>query len=270
MFRVFKDFVFAKSAYKGPITAGFTQVSNYRSEIWLAILAKTFQILLLIFFWSVIAKSSEIKISLSDLISYFFIANAVQVLVDGDNLRFARVITEEIKNGTISSYLLRPINAPFFVYTKFIGSQGLVILISLFLIILGLLLYFQGSLLKIFLFTITIIFALFCAFGLNLIIGSISFWTTESKGLKHVSQHIIRVLGGSLVPLSFFPLNIKYIILATPLPSLAYIPGYLIKGEITGEIIFGIISSFFWSIALVWLGLWIWKKGVKQYESIGI
>lgn len=256
--------------YKDSVVAGFTQASNYRSEIWLTILAKLFQVFLLVLFWSVISKTSQIKFEFAELISYFFIANAVQVLVDGEALRFARLLTEEIKNGTISSYLLRPINTPVFLYTRFLGNHGLVVVISVALTVLGFLVYFQGNLIKIFLFVLTVFFALLCAFGLNLIVGTISFWTTESKGLKHVASHVIRVFGGSLIPVTFFPDRIKLLILATPFPSFAYIPGTLIRGDVTREIIFGIISAFVWSFLLLFFGFWIWKKGAKQYESVGI
>lgn len=256
--------------YKDSIIAGFTQVSNYRSEIWLAILAKVFQVFLLVLFWSIISKSSEIHLEFGTLVSYFFIANTIQTLVDGESMRFARLLTEEIKNGTVSSYFLRPINTPIFLYTRFLGNQGLIILISIFLTVIGFIAYFQGSLLKIFLFAITIIFAFFCAFGLNLIVGAISFWTTESRGLKHVVAHVVRVFGGSLIPITFFPDRIKSLILVTPFPSFAYIPGTLIKGNVTNEIIFGIFSSFIWSLLLLSFGFWLWRKGVKQYESVGI
>lgn len=256
--------------YRESVTAGFTQVANYKSEIWLTILAKVFQVFLLVLFWSVISKTSPIEFEISELISYFFIANAVQVLVDGESLRFARLLTEEIKNGTVSSYLLRPINAPVFLYTRFLGNQGLIIIISLALTVFGFFVYFQGNLIKILLFILTVFFALLCAFGLNLIVGSLSFWTAESKGIRHVASHVIRVFGGSLIPITFFPDGIKLLILATPFPSFAYIPGILIRGSITSEIVFGIFSAFVWSFLLIFFGFWLWRKGVKQYESVGI
>ncbi|MBI2103488.1 ABC-2 family transporter protein [Candidatus Woesebacteria bacterium] len=256
--------------YKDSVIAGFTQVANYRSEIWLAILAKIFQVFLLVLFWNIISKTSEIRLNLNELIPYFFVANAVQVLVDGEGMRFARLLNDEIRNGTVSSYLLRPINPPFFIYTKFLGSQSLVILIATILTIFAFLFYFQGNLLKILLFILAVLFALLCAFGINLIVGSISFWTTESRGLKHVIAHVVRVFGGSLIPITLFPTNIKFLILLTPFPSFAYIPGVLISSDINFDIIVGVTSSFVWSFILLLLGLWLWKKGVKQYESVGI
>lgn len=134
--------------YKDSVIAGFVQVSNYRSEIWLTILVKLLQVFLLVLFWSVISKTSPIEFEIGELISYFFIANAVQVLVDGESLRFARLLTEEIKNGTISSYLLRPINVPAFLYTRFLGSQGLVIIFTLIFTTMGFLVFFRVVCLK--------------------------------------------------------------------------------------------------------------------------
>lgn len=256
--------------YRESVIAGFTQVANYKSEIWLAVLAKVFQVFLLVLFWNVISKTSQIKLEVGELISYFFIANTVQVLVDGEALRFARLLTEEIKNGTVSSFLVRPVNVPIFLYTRFLGNQGLVIIITLVITVLGFVVYFQGNLIKILLFILTVFFAFLCAFGLNLIVGSFSFWTTESKGIKHVVSHVIRVFGGSLIPITFFPYKIKLLILATPFPSFAYIPGILIRGSITSEIVFGIFSAFAWSSLLLFFGFWLWKKGVRQYESVGI
>ncbi len=257
--------------YKRALLFGLSQVTNYRSEVWLSILSKLVSLLGVVFLWSIVGKLSGGVAGVSSLASYFLIANAVQGLVDAESLRFSKVITHEVKLGGLSTHLLRPVNPVMFMYANFWGTRGMYILTALVFMLLGFSFLPSISLLQIVLFLISLLLSFAVAFVFNLFIGSLSFWTPEANHLQNVMSHILRVFSGVLIPVSFFSGAAKTALILSPFPALAYLPSILVQSKvITVEMwtIFG--AAIFWSAVLLPASFWFWKKGLKRYEAIGI
>ncbi len=257
--------------YKRALLFGLSQVTNYRSEVWLSILSKLVSLLGVVFLWSIVGKLSGGVAGVSSLASYFLIANAVQGLVDAESLRFSKVITHEVKLGGLSTHLLRPVNPVMFMYANFWGTRGMYILTALVFMLLGFSFLPSISLLQIVLFLISLLLSFAVAFVFNLFIGSLSFWTPEANHLQNVMSHILRVFSGVLIPVSFFSGPAKTALILSPFPALAYLPSILVQSKVvTTEMwtIFG--AAIFWSAVLLPASFWFWKKGLKRYEAIGI
>lgn len=257
--------------YKDSLFYGLSQVTNYRSEIWLNITNKLISLAGVIFLWSIIGKFSSDVAETKLLISYFLIANGVQGLVDAESLRFSKAINHEIKLGGLNSHLLRPVNPVLYIYTNFLGSRGINLIMTVFLILIGFTFLPRITLWQSALFLLCLLMALVIAFVFNLFIGTLSFWTPESHHLQNVMSHVLRVFSGVLIPISFFSGTSKSILIHSPLPSLGYLPAIVMQSKvITPEILTVIISTTFWCLTLLPLSFWFWKKGLKRYEAIGI
>lgn len=250
---------------------GLIQVTNYRSEVWLTILNKFVYLASIIFLWSIIGKTVNGIAGVTSLVSYFLIANGVQGLVDGESLRYSKVINSEVKMGGLSTHLLRPINPVLFLYFTFLGTRGMTLLMTIILMVVGFIFLPSITFWQIILFLISLMMAFIVGFVFNLLVGSLSFWTPEANHLQNVFSHVIRVFSGVLIPISFFSGNMKTILLLSPFPSMAYLPSIIMQNQnmtVDMWLIFG--ASIFWSVLLLPLGFLFWKKGLRRYEAIGI
>ncbi len=258
------------NTYRDAAVAGLTQVTNYRSEVWVGFLSKFFSLGGIILLWIVISKGSSEGYSLNFIIPYFLIATASSDLTDAVSTRFTRVLNDEIKEGTLSSHLLRPVNPALFLYSRFWGRRGVVVATSL-LAILGSLFFIPDlSAKNILFYFICLILATLVSFSINLFVGSLTFWTTEADHLQNVASHIIRVFSGILIPLSFFPLLWKRIVFLSPLPVLAYLPATLLQTGDFSSLRVPILAAFLWALVLPLLTFKFWQLGIRRYESVGI
>lgn len=259
------------SVYKKSLLFGLAQITNYRSEVWLTIVNKFVYILSIVFLWSIIGKSTNGISGVSSLISYFLIANGVQGLVDAEALRFSKVINQEVKTGELSAHLLRPVNPVMFMYSSFLGTRGVVMVMTVILMLTGFVFLPSISAIQIVLFIISLALALMVGFVFNLFVGSLSFWTPEANHLQNVISHVLRVFSGVLIPISFFSGTTKTLLLLSPFPALAYLPSMIMQSPtFSAEMVMVFMAAIFWSAILLPLSFWFWKKGVKKYEAIGI
>ncbi len=257
------------STYKDSLIFGLSQVTNYRSEVWLMILNKAIYLGGVIFLWSLIGKQASTGVG--SLISYFLIANGVQGLVDAESLRFTRALNSEIKEGTLSSHLLRPIHPVIFLYTSFLGTRGIVMFMSILLMSVGFIFLPSFSLIQFILFLLSISLAFIIGFIFNLLVGSLTFWSPEAKHLQNVASHFIRVFSGVLIPITFFSDKIKHLLLLSPLPAVAYLPSIIMQTRsFNYDILTAFISAAVWILVLLPFSFFIWRLGLKRYEAIGI
>ncbi|MBU1070853.1 ABC-2 family transporter protein [Patescibacteria group bacterium] len=259
------------STYKDSLGFGLLQVANYRGEVWFSIIGKALSIFGIVLLWSIIGKESSGVGSFWDLAPYFLIANGVSGLVDAESTRFSRILNDEIKLGTLSNHLLRPIHPVLFLYVSFLGSRGVVMVMSILLLLSGLLLLPAISFVGIILFLFCLLFAFVIALAINLLIGSITFWTTEADHLQNVASHVVRIFSGVMIPVSLFPERLKMFTLLSPFPAMGFLPATLIKNPVWGlDIYISFLSSVFWVAVFLPFSLLIWKIGLRRYEAVGI
>jgi len=100
---------------------------------------------------------------------------------------------------------------------------------------------------------------------LQAIIGMISFWMVELGSLVFVSENIIRLLSGAIIPIWFFPKWLRGIMNFLPFKYTYQIPLSIYIGKInSSEIFYGMILQLIW-IAMLSLALKIlWSNGEKK------
>ncbi len=250
---------------------GLRHVLTYQTEVWFIILTKTIRITSIAFLWSVLLKDPNVKGNFAQILPYFLIADFVQVAVGAEWIRFGRQMINEVKEGAISNYLLRPTNPVTFMYARYYGGRGIEIALALVSLALGWYLLPPQSLLAVFVFIIALAASFVVSFSINVLVGSLSFWFVEADGIKNAVNHVIRIFGGSIIPLTFYPAWLKIIAIASPIPILAYVPASLFQStSFSAENIIPLISAMIWATLLLPFSFYIFNRGVKHYEAIGI
>ena len=126
------------------------------------------------------------------------------------------------------------------------------------------------SILRIFIYFISIILGIIINFYFSYIFGLISFKITNMWGLSQIMQAIINLLSGTLIPIAFFPKWAQVINNFLPFSSAIYTPSMIYLGKINGmDILFALGLQLFWAIILMIVGKKMWKCLITSLTILG-
>jgi ABC-type uncharacterized transport system permease subunit len=84
----------------------------------------------------------------------------------------------------------------------------------------------------------------------------LSFWTTESSGINFATITGIKILAGSTIPFSYFPLNFQWL-QYNPFAWCFYHPMQIYLGKYSNlEIFYVFLGGIFWCIILYYSPSW--------------
>lgn len=236
-----------------------------------------FQILLTFFLWNAVYTNPQTAIfgyDRSKILTYVFGIMIVRALVMSAR---AADIASDIAQGDLSNYLLKPITYFKYWFTRDISSKALNLIFAavefgILFVILKPPFYFQTDPLSLLSFIIAIILAILIYFFILVLVSSLTFWLPELSWGGHFLITIVLVesLSGALFPINILPSLLQSVIMATPFPYLIYFPVQIYLGNITGQaLIGGLMMAFAWT-GILWLGMnYVWRRGLKSYESTG-
>lgn len=182
----------------------------------------------------------------------------------------------EIANGDLSNYLLRPFSYLKYWFTRDLASKLLNLLfVSLELTLLWVFLKpnfeFRIGGWEFLAFLTACLIGMIMYFFFQLTSRFVAFWSPENIwGISFLTYLFTDLLGGTIFPLDILPPPLQYALSLTPFPYFIYYPIAIFVGKITGfEIVMVLIKGLIW-IFLMWLiAGFVWKKGLKNYSSVG-
>lgn len=93
-----------------------------------------------------------------------------------------------------------------------------------------------------------------------------SFWIRETGAAWFLYQKLVFMLGGMLIPLQLLPQWMHSLALATPFPSMAYIPARLASGHIEPNLL---LVQVAW-LVVVWLfAAFVFGRGERHLNVVG-
>lgn len=178
-----------------------------------------------------------------------------------------------INSGMLTIPLLRPIGMFKFLLTRD-AADKLFNLSFMFIEIPLVLLFFKPPVflqsdIRLLSFTaISILLAIMVYFFINIIFGSLGFWTRDVWAPRFLLMVILEFATGAMFPLDMLPQFWQTLLLWTPFPYLLYVPLriYLGVGETVSTYLF---PQLIWAILLYLLARFIWKRGLLRYEAEG-
>lgn len=186
-------------------------------------------------------------------------------------------IGDEVKDGSISMRLLKPIN---FVDTYLFSEIGIKLLqiIMLAVPIFGGILLFQSlnqqsmpiNLWNILFFIVSLILSYFINFYFNVCFGFTAFVSKNLWGARVMKQAIIGFMSGSLIPLSFFPKTVGKILQLFPFGSFVYTPVTIYLGKYNQAQLRGVLGlQLFWVLAFYLISKLIWSLVISKLTIQG-
>lgn len=246
----------------------------YRVNSLIMVFSVFFSFVVIFYFWnSIYRQGNQIgNYSLKEIISYYVFVTIFELLVVGDNTAWS--IGDEIKNGQITSSILKPIKYLEFKFSQSIGGLAFrsmlfspAIVAVFFLLKKYLVLPQNKFVFLIFILSAMISYVLY--FLIYYIVGIVSFWAVDSYGFFFAAFVIINFMQGGLLPLDLLPSWFVSFGNFLPFKFLFFVP----VGVVTGRTVFQfsfVLIPIAWCVGLYFLARFLYKKGLKKYEGYGI
>ncbi len=250
------------------------EIVTYRFNFFMWRVRNVFQFLTIYFLWfSIIPdKGNLFGYSRDLMLTYIVLTTFVSSITLSSR---TQEIAENINNGDLSIFLLKPFSYFKYWYSRDIGDKLMNVSFSLAEITLIFLVlkppfYLQNDPFIIFLTLAGIFLALNLHFFITFLLSLIGFWSTDVWGPRFIFYILIGFLAGGVFPLDILPKAVFNILQVLPFSYLIYFPIKIYLGQLTNlQIIYGFLISSVWVLIFYFLLMLVWKKGLKSYNAYG-
>lgn len=248
------------------------EIFTYRLNMLMWRVRQVFVFLIPFFIWkSVLGQGGDIYgYSFAGIMTYLFGTTVLRSLVMG-----SRTIDLGwmINSGSLTIPLMRPINIFSFFFTRDLADKlfnlgFMFIELPLIYFIFHPPIFLQSNAMVLLYTTLSIFMAIMIYFYINVIFGSLAFWSRDIWAPRFLLMVIMEFATGAMFPLDMLPLLWQKIIFFTPFPYLLYIPLKTYLGT-DPNVLFHILMSFVWTIVFAFIARLVWSKGIKSYEAEG-
>ncbi len=184
-------------------------------------------------------------------------------------------IGEEIIEGNLTNFLIRPINYFYYWISRDIGDKAMNISFAFIeLLIIFLFLhppfFIQTNFFMLVFFVINLIGAMSISFLLNFLLGIVGFWSTDVWGVRFLYSVVIQFFSGGLFPLDLLPKPLYHIFQFLPFSYLLFVPVKIYLGQLSlKEISISLFIVFVWIAVLHRIVMSLWLKGLQEYTATG-
>jgi ABC-2 type transport system permease protein len=206
-------------------------------------------------------------------LTYFVLLILLQFFIGAFNEDYQ--ISEEIRNGLINQFLLKPINYYLYRFTIFGAARlvsGGLVLVPLVLASPWLLpfLSFPHESWRLALGLPATAMAAVVQFTIAYAFGLFTFWLLEIQGLVILSMAVENVLGGQLFPLDLLPARVFHAAQYLPFYYQMYFPAAILTGRIGREAaVAGLGIQAAWVLVLLAGAQLLWRRGLRHHTAVG-
>ncbi len=249
---------------------------TYRANILTWRLSDLMQVLVQILIWSVVFEKAQVVqgYSYREMMTYVIIGTAFTFFTY--NFGFENLIANHIQLGQLSNFISKPVSYIKYIVALSLGrifialSMSVVINLSLIFIFHDRLIFYADAA-KWLLIFLMLLMAYFIQLFLTILVGFVAFWTTDIGGVFYSLTVLSRFMSGTYFPINLLPAAFVNFSLALPFVYTFYYPVQLYLGKISLlQGITGLGLEAVWLFALYFAVRFVWKIGLKKYESLGI
>ncbi len=224
--------------------------------------------------WSTIYRSSASTVlsgfTLSGILWYLVLSESV--VAGGRGRSMAFFLSDDIKSGNIAQVLNKPYDFVAFYFASNIGNSIFIMLMSF--MISGAMIYAlvgapHLSIAELPFVALSIFLALVLQFFLYFSIGLCAFWFEDVSAFRWITEKLVFVLGGMLIPLNFFPKIFQTIASILPYSYMSYAPAYLFVNFSLSGAISSMLVQLVWVILLVACAFGLYGLGAKKVSING-
>lgn len=211
--------------------------------------------------------------NLAQTLTYFITILVLQFFISAFNEDYQ--ISEEIRNGLINQFLLKPVNYFGYRLTIFISARlvsGLLALIPLLVLLPFLRQYivFPSDGWRLLLGAPALVMSALIQFTIAYCFGMLTFWFLEIQSFIILSLAIETMLGGQIFPLDLMPSWLYQVSSYLPYYYQMYFPAAILTGRLDyATASTGLGMQLFWVIALLAFAQFLWSRGLRRHTAVG-
>lgn len=236
-----------------------------------------FHLAAVVILWSAASLGSNGSLggfSLAQTITYFVTLLILQFFISAFNEDYQ--ISEEIRNGLINQFLLKPINYFAYRFSIFVAARmvsGLVVVIPLLVAFPFLKEYlaFPADYHVLLYGLPAMAMSAMIQFCIAYCFGLLSFWFLEIQGFVILSMALETLLGGQMFPLDLLPEWAYSIARCLPFYYQMYFSAAIFTGRITDPSVIGqgYVIQAAWVVALLLVNQLLWTRGLRRHTAVG-
>lgn len=264
---------FAK--YRHAFLVGLQSNIIYRWNFGIRALFSLFHLAFVFILWGA-AYKGQTQIGGFDLnqtLTYFILLLAMQFFIGAFNEDYQ--ISEEIRNGLINQFLLKPVNYYGYRFSIFLAARSVSGLLGLLPLLVALPLLKDHLVLpsegwRLALGLPAMAMAGLIQFTIAYCFGLLSFWFLEIQSFIILSLAIETVLGGQMFPLDLMPGWFFRISQFLPYYYQMYFPTAIFTGRLDqAQALEGLALQAFWVAALLGIAHLLWTRGLRRHTAVG-
>jgi ABC-2 type transport system permease protein len=211
--------------------------------------------------------------TLGEMISYYLIVTIVDALtaVTDDDWQIAA----EIREGTISQFLLKPID--YLAYRLCLFFSGRLIYcvvaavpVALFVLYLRKYFVVPADAVTAACFLVSVGLTALLQFLISFTMAMLAFWVLEVSTFIFILFALEYIAGGHLFPLDILPPAVAQALYLSPFPYQMFFPVSVYLGKTTGTALWqGLVMQALWVAVMYGLARFIWRKGIRKYAAFG-
>ena len=264
---------FAK--YRHAFLIGLQSNIVYRWNFGIRALFSLFHLAFVFILWgSAYAGKTEIGgFNLDQTLTYFVVILVLQFFIGAFNEDYQ--ISEDIRNGLINQFLLKPINYYVYRFSIFVAARVVSGFLALLPVLVALPLLKDHLVLpdEFWRFALGLPAALMAAmiqFTIAYIFGLLTFWFLEIQSFIILSLAVETILGGQMFPLDLMPAWLFDVSRWLPYYYQMYFPAAIFTGRIDqAAVLHGLAVQAFWVAALLILAQFLWTRGLRRHTAVG-
>lgn len=214
----------------------------------------------------------NIRPSQSDAFVFYFMA-----LIFVERMTSAWDVWEldrEIRHGTFSTYILRPLHPIHWAIAENIVYKGLFLVVLvpfwtvLALFVPALRLDVTGT--QMLLFLTALVLGMMLRFLFSYTCGLLGFWITKVTAVYSMMEVVSLFLSGRIAPLSMLPPVLQQWSIFLPFRYMIGFPIDILTGAANrADIAFGFLVASVWVMLLIVALCLLWKAGLKKNQAVG-
>jgi ABC-2 type transport system permease protein len=218
-------------------------------------------------------KSTLGGFSLNQTLTYFVTLLVLQFFISAFNEDYQ--ISEEIRNGLINQFLLKPINYFLYRFSIFVAARlvsGALVFVPLLIAfpVLKDYLTFPHESWRLALGIPAMFLSALVQFSIAYCFGLLTFWFLEIQGFVILSMAVEAVLGGQVFPLDLLPAGVFRVAQFLPFYYQMYFPGAIFTGRIALPLVLqGLLIQLGWVLVLLTLNQFLWVRGLRRHTAVG-
>lgn len=250
----------------------FKEYTIYKSNFYLFTLNRLVEVVVYLFVWQAIYTQTGNAggFTIEQMITYYILVVSLSsIAMWGIN----EDMSHAIKSGKINKELLSPISYFKYYFGIYLGEVAFAIPVSVATFILCSIFWqiaMPAGTINLILFLLVIILILPISFFIQMIIGTVGFYTNSIWGMQILRKSIISIFSGLIAPLTLFPEWFQKIANILPFKEFIYTPINIYLGRIPlNEIGFIMLKLIAWIAILYLIAKIFFNHAVKNITVNG-